>query len=125
VDGWSDLDGEVGHHRGWWVRKSHLEKCLNDNTAVFKVVKEMASRGVPLKDLTGSIVAGLENGDVFLEFEDHVNGCSADGHGKAGHCVAIATKYLSRVVDKKKAKDDGKAKRTARIKELKAKKSTS
>jgi len=42
------------------------------------------------------MLAGLDDGTVFVEFNEDVNGCSADGLGKAGHCVAVKTKILTK-----------------------------
>jgi hypothetical protein len=42
------------------------------------------------------MLAGLEDGTVFVEFEEDVNGCSADGLGRAGYCVAVNTKVLTK-----------------------------
>lgn len=87
---WGDLDGAVDHHRGWWISCANFAKCIRMDSGKYFVEKDFLSRGVQLKGLVCNILAHLENGSIFVEFEEDVNGCSADGLGKAGHCVALS-----------------------------------
>jgi len=96
VDQWSDLDGEVENRRGWWVNKERLEKCIEGWGGEYHVAGKLEHRGVDLKGKPCRMLAGLDDGTVFVEFEEDVNGCSADGLGKTGHCVAVNTKVLTK-----------------------------
>lgn len=86
---WGDLDGEVGDGKGWWIERDNLARCIDSGDVEHLISKEFTHRGTDLKDKPCKILAGLDDGLVFVEFEEHVSGCSADGLGKAGHCVAV------------------------------------
>jgi hypothetical protein len=60
------------------------------------VTAKLENRGVNLEGKPCHMLAGLEDGTVFVEFEEDVNGCSADGLGRAGYCVAVNTKVLTK-----------------------------
>ena len=96
VDSWSDLDGEVDDNRGWWIGKRELEKCIRAFGDQYEIAGPLKHRGVELEGMPCHSLAGLEDGTVFVEFERDVNGCSADGLGKSGHCVAVNAKHLMR-----------------------------
>ena len=96
IDGWSDLDGDVGHHRGWWINSDALAKCIQESDAKYTVSKAVEHHGVQLKDKSCLMLAHLDDGLIFVEFEEDVNGCSADGLGKAGHCVALKSNVLTK-----------------------------
>jgi len=96
VDNWSDLDGEVENRRGWYIGISELEMCIGGIGEEYEIVTPFEHRGVDLTGKPCRMLAGLDDGSVFVEFEEDVNGCSADGLGKAGHCVAVTTKILTK-----------------------------
>jgi hypothetical protein len=104
MSGWGDLDGMVGTRRGWWLSTTELEKCIDSDDQDYEVIKDLEHRGVQLKGMVCRKLANLNDGagTIFVEFEKDVNGCSADGLGKAGHCVALSHKILK--VKKKKVK---------------------
>jgi len=104
VKDWSDLDGEVPHRKGWWVRAANLEQCIDTSDVEYVVKKELRHRGTELKDKPCRWLATLEDGSIFVEFEEDVNGCSADGLGKAGYCVAIKSNALAKRKREKHAK---------------------
>jgi hypothetical protein len=96
VDQWGDLDGEVENRKGWWINKDNLAKCVSGWGGTYEVSVKLEHRGVNLKGKSCRMLAGLDDGTVFVEFEEDVNGCSADGLGKTGHCVAVNTKLLTK-----------------------------
>lgn len=96
VEDWHDLDGEVGHCRGWWIRANDLEKCIQESNDEYIIDKLIEHRGIQLKDKRCLVLGHLDNGLVFVEFKENVNGCSADGLGKAGHCVAVKSDILTK-----------------------------
>jgi hypothetical protein len=101
IANWSDLDGEVGSGKGWWISAKDLARCTDAPNLEYVIGKEFAYRGEDLKDKPCKILAGLDDGTVFVELEEHVSGCSADGLGKAGHCVAVPRDIL---ITKKRVK---------------------
>jgi len=97
VDHWSNLDGEVDDYRGWWIGAQDLGRCIKAEFGnEFEIVGSLKHRGVELKGMPCRTLAGLEDGTIFVEFEEDVNGCSADGLGKSGHCVAVNNKVLTK-----------------------------
>lgn len=92
---WGDLDGEVADGKGWWIEIDNLSRCIDSSAVEYVIGNEFKHRGVDLKDKPCKILAGLEEGMVFVELEEHVSGCSADGLGKAGHCVAVPRGILT------------------------------
>ena len=103
LDNWSDLDGEVSSRKGWWLSARELARVIEeaDNSA-FEVSKPLEHRGVQLKGKVCRKLANMEDGSIFVEFEEDVNGCSADGLGKAGYCVAIKNSVLKPAKKKEK-----------------------
>lgn len=101
IDGWADLDGNVSSRRGWWISTEELELCVHEGAGEYEVTKSFEHRGVQLKGKACKHLVTMHDGTVFVEFDEDVNGCSADGLGKAGHCVALDRKIL-KIQDKKK-----------------------
>jgi len=97
LDEWGDLDGEVDSQHGWWIDTNHLEQCVEGYyEGTYEISGKLEHRGVELGGKPCRMLAGLDDGTVFVEFNEDVNGCSADGLGKAGHCVAVKTKILTK-----------------------------
>jgi len=103
IDGWSDLNGEVPNGRGWYVATDELSKLVGNNTnRVYEIKGSTTYRGKELKGKQCKVVANLYGDMVFVEMEEHVDGCSADGLGKTGHCVAIKNNNIKTVKVAKK-----------------------
>lgn len=97
---WTDLDGDVESRRGYWIELADLFKYFDLPDAKVEIAKDVYIKNRNLKGMCGVVVASGEF--LFLELEENVGGCSADGHGKAGHCVAVphdAIKMAERFVD--------------------------
>ena len=103
-EGWGDLDGEVEEGKGWWISVSNLEKSILEGGERYKVDGKVEFKGQDLNGRSCNILASFDNGMVFVEFEEDVSGCSADGLGKSGHCVAVNTNFLKRIPRAKSAK---------------------
>ena len=106
IDSWGDLDGEVSNRRGWWVDKKQLALCIMEmDDTEFEVRKDFVYRGTNLKGKPCRVIARFgDKKTVFAEFDEHVNGCSADGMGKAGHCVGLNVNILTMKKREKHAK---------------------
>lgn len=105
ISGWHNLDGAISGNHGWWIPKNRLAKCIVvEDEVIYKVNKKLNNRGIELKGKTCKILGQLEDASIFVEFEENVNGCSADGLGKAGYCVALSPGYLTSKKRKKSAK---------------------
>lgn len=105
IPGWHDLDGKVALRHGWWARFDQLVKTIEPLDETYKVRIDAQSRGISLKNKTCRVICQPEESIVFVEFDEHVNGCSADGLGKAGHCVALPPDALSKVKEKSNKKE--------------------
>lgn len=94
---WHDDSGNYEQRSCFYVSLSHLETCfaIPENDAV--ISGNVVHRDRSLKGMKGKIIAGnryKKNMYYFVELEEDVGGCSADGLGKAGHCVAVDSKHV-------------------------------
>jgi hypothetical protein len=98
IEGWSDLDGEVDHKHGWYVGIKDLNWIIESNEGKMKSISHnFEFNGVQLKGKKCKFLSILENTKdnlAFVEFEEDIGGCSADGLGKRGHCVAVPRKVI-------------------------------
>ena len=96
ISNWHDLDGEVPSRRGWWLTVGELAMYIDFISEKVQVVaKDFEFNGISLKDKECRVLASIERtGLVFVEFDEDIGGCSADGLGKRGHCAAIPQKFL-------------------------------
>ena len=106
VSGWHDLDGELdSSHRGWWVNRNQLAMLMDIEPRIYKLKEGVVFyKGIDLSGRTCQILGQLDNGLVFIELEENIGGCSADGLGKAGHCIAVKPEFLIAVKQNKKAR---------------------
>lgn len=86
---WHDFEGEVEDRCGYWVQLSSLIKHFDIQSQAAEITGDVFIRGRNLKGMNGKVLASADSGLVFLELDEDVGGCSADGLGKAGHCVAV------------------------------------
>lgn len=103
LSGWSDLDGEVPNRQGFWASRD----CIHDNFVpvdVGLVVKRPVKfKNRDLQGMKCKILRALgDRKHVFVEMEENVGGGSADGLGRAGHCVLLEENILAGVPKKKK-----------------------
>jgi len=89
---WHDFEGEVDEATGYWTQLSILLECFEIQDQGATITEDLIVNGRNLKGMTGTIVASGEF--VFVELSENVGGCSADGLGKAGHCVAVPAHAL-------------------------------
>jgi hypothetical protein len=95
---WHDLDGHLDPGYGYWVNSDTFRRIVSQGPEKVKVVKSFKIGEIDLKGKTGKVVGFIEDKkypSTFVEFEENVGGCSADGLGKRGHCVAIPKSALS------------------------------
>jgi len=89
---WGDLDGEVEAHCGYWITLEGFLECFELPDCRAEVVADVIFKGRNLKGMKGKVVASGEL--MFVELEEDIGGCSADGLGKSGHCVALNPKEI-------------------------------
>jgi len=97
IDSWGDLHGHVSSFRGWYVSVTELAMIIEQDDAPYEIAKAITYRGKELKGMTCRLVAALDKHLMFVELEEHVDGCSADGLGKTGHCVAVPSNSVKRI----------------------------
>jgi hypothetical protein len=107
VPHWHDLEGRVSDKYGYWVRSKPFLQCFNI-VGVQKMVvkgdvlhKQINLNGKKCKVLK-NIIAPNGNKYSFVEMEENVNGGSADGLGKHGHCIILSTNSLCVLPEDKK-----------------------
>lgn len=98
---WGDLDGMVAPGTGLWIDSRYLAQYFDLSISKTMIVKDkFMFRRKNLEGMKCRTVGTLpDNKSSFVEFDENVDGCSADGLGKAGHCVIIPHEYL-KLVDK-------------------------
>jgi hypothetical protein len=102
IDGWHDLEGEVGNNRGWYVTSAEFRRIVDPKEGqLYEISKTVTHKGRDLKGIRGRLLVTFQNGLVFLELEENINGCSGDGLGKSGHCVALHPDFLKKVKEKR------------------------
>jgi hypothetical protein len=107
IDGWSNLDGHVSNSTGWWASRTEMDRYLEPAVSRYVIASGVTFRGVPLQGKPCKLVAASSDGIVFMEFDEDLGGCSADGHGKSGRCVPLLEgcyKPIKEDTTKKKAK---------------------
>jgi hypothetical protein len=71
---------------------------VNSSPGRALIKDEFVFRRKNLKGKVGNIISQLPGSQMlFVEFDEDLGGCSADGLGKAGHCVMIPQKYIKNV----------------------------
>lgn len=105
---WHELGGRVPSHRGWWMEKQILKRCIDSDTYEnqnnYEISKKLSYKGVELRGKQCKILFRTGYNTTFVEFKDNIDGCSADGLGKTGHCIAVKPMLLKRHVVKKHKK---------------------
>lgn len=93
---WGNLDGHIENGQGLWIDKDFFTSAFDRNINMRMSVKgEFMFRQRNLEGMECRTVGTLPDGQSsFVEFNEHVDGCSADGLGKAGYCIIIPHKSL-------------------------------
>jgi len=96
---WQDLSGYCDDGYGLWIDRGFMYK----NFDFYEFGKKMIIKDkfvFKRRDLTGKkchILGRLPRSKItFVEFDENVDGCSADGLGRAGHCVLVPHKLLEK-----------------------------
>jgi len=98
--GWGDLNGKIPEEYGLWVDINAVNRHFtNDQIGEKMIIKnEFVFKRKNLKGKRCRIVGRLPHSKVtFVELDEFVDGCSADGLGKAGHCILVSSEYLEKV----------------------------
>lgn len=109
--GWSNLSGEVPNGTGLYFYLENLTRYfdfVNLSGNVY-ISKDLIFKNRNLLDLNCKTLATLPNGDYFVEFGEDISGCSCDGLGKKGHCIAVSKEVLAerkKSTPKKKKKEN-------------------
>ena len=89
IDGWHDLDGQVDSGRGRWFGATELGQYIDVPDGQVVINKDINFKGRNLKGMKCQFLIEVGADTAFVELEEDVGGCSADGFGKAGHCVVV------------------------------------
>lgn len=96
---WGSLNGEVPDYCGVWVHPDFLDRhFVLDRSGDKMIIRgEFIFKRKDLKGKPCKIVGTLPDSKIILvELQENVDGCSADGLGKAGHCILIPRKFLEK-----------------------------
>ena len=112
-DDWHNLDGLVPQYQGRWFSPQDILHCFNiPGKDVYYIQKDLEVRGRNLRDMSCRILSYSNSNSVFVEFEEDIGGCGADGLGRKGHCLLVegdilGVRSVSKKDQKKKAKEGG------------------
>lgn len=106
-ENWGDLDEDLPTGTGWWIHPHDLSNMADIiDTSVKYVSVPLKFKGRELKGMECKILSYIEKTPlVFAEFNIDIGGCSADGLGKRGHCIAIKKSILRDAKSKSKSKE--------------------
>lgn len=95
--GWSNLSGDVPNGTGLYFYLENLIQCFDFTDLFGKVYisEDLIFKNRNLLNLNCKVLATLPNDDYFVEFEEDVGGCSCDGLGKKGRCIAVSKEILA------------------------------
>lgn len=94
IDDWSDLNGQVESRRGRWFTATELRRYIKVPDGQMVIDKDVNFKGRNLKGMKCQFLIEVDSDTAFIELEEDVGGCSADGFGKAGHCIAVNKRML-------------------------------
>ena len=105
ISGWGDLDGVVDDEQGYWIRIKDLVEITNSLTHLavkYTIRHDIDFKGIKLAGRECEFLSHIDQTKlVFVDLGEDIGGCSADGLGPRGHCIAIPFKALEPVKDKK------------------------
>jgi len=105
LEGWGDLDGLVPRRQGYWATREVIHDNFDLVEPKFIVNANVQHKKHSLKGMKCTLLRDIGDGEYsFVELEENVGGGSADGLGKAGHCVLVPAGSLKEVPVKKKPK---------------------
>jgi hypothetical protein len=102
VPGWSDLNGTVEYGHGWWLSRSTLARAFIIGQPIFVIKDDIQYKGKKLQGMKcEKIPSSVGKDTAFVQLEKNVGGGSADGLGKAGHCIVVNPKALEMLKESK------------------------
>ena len=94
-DGWHNLEGLVPSHQGYWVTREQIFTCVDlIGEKDLKIKGNLTFKGKKLKGKKCKILSSLEDGSMFVEFDENIGGTSCDGLGHRGHCIVVDPEML-------------------------------
>ena len=87
---WNDLDGICPPYQGRWFTLPEVLRFFNvPGKDRYVVTADLEVRGRNLKGMPCRVLCYSGNTSMFVEFEENVGGCGADGLGRKGHCLLV------------------------------------
>ena len=97
---WGDLNGICPGGHGIWLSANFFIKNFihSEFGKKMQIGGEFIFKRRNLKGKNCMLISKLPNSRVaFVEFDEDIDGCSADGLGKAGRCALVPYKILEKV----------------------------
>lgn len=97
ISNWNNLENSVEEGQGYWVRSNDINSMLTQiGSCVVVIAKDFKFKKHNLKGMQAKLLCRTSfKTSCFIELEEDVGGGSADGTGKAGHCVVVPSEVLS------------------------------
>jgi hypothetical protein len=97
---WGDLNGICPPGHGIWLSATFFIKnfAYSEFGKKLKIGGEFIFKRRNLEGKNCMLISKLPNSKVaFVEFDENIDGCGADGLGKAGRCALVPYKILEKV----------------------------
>jgi len=115
IPDWGDLDGTVGNRKGLWILISEMVGKFSITEEKYRVDVDFEFAGRNLRGKECKIISNTHNpAIVAVEFSENVNGGSADGIGKKGHCLIMDLNLLRSEVNDETVDSGSRGVNTAR-----------
>ena len=96
VYGWHDLSGLTPNRHGYWLNPDTLTKYFERINSTLRIAENVIFNGVNISGMKCKLLKEIRPlGCKFVELEEYVNGGSADGLGKPGHCIPLQSDLVT------------------------------
>jgi hypothetical protein len=96
VSGWHNLSGKTPSQQGYWIQPQELSTGFERTNSTLRVAENVVFNGVNISGKKCRLLKEVRPlGCKFVELEEYVNGGSADGLGKPGHCIPLQSNLVT------------------------------
>lgn len=96
VSGWHNLSGKTKSKHGYWLQPQDLATGFERVNSILRIAENVVFNGVNISGKKCRLLKEVGSlGCKFVELEEYVNGGSADGLGKPGHCIPLQSDLVT------------------------------